>query len=153
MKLYEIDEAILGCIDQETGEVVDPEKLNALQIERDAKLEGVALWIKDLTAEAAALKAEKQAFADRQKAAENKVESLKKWLADALAGEKFSTTKVVVSFRKTKSVQVADIFALDESFLKYAEPTPDKTAIKKAIEAGQDVKGAQLVEGLSLSVK
>lgn len=153
MKLYEIDEAILGCIDQETGEIVDPEKLNALQIERDAKLEGVALWIKDLTAEAAALKAEKQAFADRQKTAENKVESLKKWLADALAGEKFSTTKVTVSFRKTKSVQVADIFALDESFLKYADPTPDKTAIKKAIEAGQDVKGAQLVEGLSLSVK
>lgn len=153
MKLYEIDEAILGCIDQETGEVVDPEKLNALQIERDAKLEGVALWIKDLTAEAAALKSEKQAFSDRQKTAENKVESLKKWLADALAGEKFSTTKVAVSFRKTKSVQVTDIFAISESFLKYAEPTPDKTAIKKAIEAGQDVKGAQLVEGLSLSIK
>lgn len=153
MKLYEIDEAILGCIDQETGEIVDPEKLNALQIERDAKMEGVALWIKDLTAEAAALKAEKQAFADRQKAAENKAESLKKWLAEALAGEKFSTTKVAVSFRRTKSVQVSDIWKLDESFLKYADPTPDKAAIKKAIEAGQDVDGAQLVEGLSLSVK
>lgn len=153
MRLYEIDEAILSCIDTETGEILDADKLNALQIEREEKLEGVALWIKDLTAEAAALKAEKQAFADRQKAAENKAESLKKWLTEALAGEKFSTTKVAVSFRKTKSVQVADIFALDESFLKYADPTPDKTAIKKAIEAGQDVKGAHLVEGLSLSVK
>lgn len=153
MRLYEIDEAILDCIDQETGEIVDPEKLNALQIERDAKLEGVALWIKDLKAEAEALKAEKLAFADRQEKTVKKAESLKKWLADALAGEKFSTTKVAVSFRKTKSVQVENIFDLDESFLKYGDPTADKTAIKKAIEAGQEVKGAQLVESLSLSIK
>ena len=153
MKLYEIDEAILACIDQETGEIIDPEQLDALQIEREAKLEGVALWIKDLKAEAEALKAEKQAFAERQKAAETKAESLKKWLADALAGEKFKTTRVAVSFRKTKSVQVSDIWALDESFIKYAEPTADKAAIKKAIEAGEEVNGATLVESLSLSVK
>ena len=153
MRLYEIDEAILSCIDTETGEILDADKLNALQIEREEKLENVALWIKNLTSDAEALKAEKQAFAERQKAAENKAESLKKWLTEALAGEKFKTTRVAVSFRKTKSVQVADIFALDNSFLKYAEPTPDKVAIKKAIEAGQEVTGATLVENVSISVK
>ena len=153
MRLYEIDEAILSCIDTETGEILDADKLNALQIEREEKLENVALWIKNLTSDAEALKAEKQAFAERQKAAENKAESLKKWLTEALAGEKFKTTRVAVSFRKTKSVQVADIFALDNSFLKYAEPTPDNTAIKKAIEAGQEVAGATLVENVSISVK
>lgn len=153
MKLYEIDEAILGCIDTETGEILDADKLNALQIEREKKLENVALWIKNLTSDAEALKAEKQAFAERQKAAESKAESLKKWLTEALAGEKFKTTRVAVSFRKTKSVQVADIWQLDESFVKYAEPTPDKAAIKKAIEAGQEVTGATLVENVSISVK
>lgn len=153
MRLYEIDEAILSCIDTETGEILDAEKLNALQIEREKKLENVALWIKNLTSDAEALKAEKQAFAERQKAAENKAESLKKWLTEALAGEKFKTTKVAVSFRKTKSVQVEDIWKLDDSFVKYAEPTPDKAAIKKAIEAGQEVAGATLVENVSISVK
>ena len=153
MRLYEIDEAILSCIDADTGEILDADKLNALQIEREKKLENVALWIKNLTSDAEALKAEKQAFAERQKAAENKAESLKKWLTDALAGEKFKTTRVAVSFRKTKSVQVDDIFALDNSFLKYAEPTADKAAIKKAIEAGQEVAGATLVENVSCSVK
>lgn len=153
MKLYEIDEAILGCIDTETGEILDADKLNALQIEREEKLENVALWIKNLKSDAEALKAEKQAFADRQKAAENKAESLKKWLTEALAGEKFKTTRVAVSFRKTKSVQVEDIFALDNSFVKYAEPTADKVAIKKAIEAGEEVAGATLVENVSISVK
>ena len=51
MKLYEIDEQILNCIDAETGEIIDADMLNALQMERDAKIEGVALWIKDLKAE------------------------------------------------------------------------------------------------------
>ena len=153
MRLYEIDEAILSCIDTDTGEILDADKLNALQIEREKKLENVALWIKNLISDAEALKAEKQAFADRQKAAENKAESLKKWLTEALSGEKFKTTRVAVSFRKTKSVQVEDIWKLDDSFVKYAEPTPDKAAIKKAIEAGQEVTGATLVENVSCSIK
>lgn len=153
MTLYEIDQQLLDCIDLETGEIIDAEKLNALMMERDEKIEKVALWIKELKAEAEALKAEKQSFADRQRAAENKIESLKKWLADALNGEKFKTTKVAVSFRKTKSVDVPDIFALDENYVKYAEPTADKAAIKKAIEAGETVKGAQLVENVSISIK
>lgn len=153
MTLYEIDQQLLDCIDLETGEIIDAEKLTELTMERDEKVEKVALWIKDLKAEAEALKAEKQSFADRQRAAENKIESLKKWLADALNGEKFKTTKVAVSFRKTKSVDVPDIFALDENYIKYAEPTADKAAIKKAIEAGETVKGAQLVENVSISIK
>jgi outer membrane murein-binding lipoprotein Lpp len=153
MTLYEIDQKLLDCIDLETGEILNEERLNELQMERNEKLEKVALWIKELNAEADALKAEKQAFADRQKAAENKAGSLKKWLADALAGEKFKTTKVMVSFRKTKIVEVTDIFALDENYVKYSEPTADKAAIKKAIEAGEIVKGATLVESVSISVK
>lgn len=153
MKLYEINEAILGCIDQETGEVIDPEKLDALTMERETKLENVALWIKDLKAEAEALKAEKQAFADRQKAAETKAESLKKYLEYALEGDPFKTTKVAVSFRKTKSVKINDIFKISNEYLKYAEPTADKAAIKKAIEAGEQIEGAELVEGLSVSIK
>lgn len=153
MTLYEIDSAILDCIDAETGEVVDADKLNALQMEREEKVEAVALWIKDLTAEAAALKAEKQAFSERQAAAEKKAESLRKWLADALAGQKFKTTRVAVSFRKTESVDVPDVWALDDSFLKYADPTPDKQKIKAALKAGEAVTGAALVEGQSMTIK
>ena len=154
MKLYEIDAEILECcIDQETGEIIDAEKLEALQMEREKKIENVALWIKDLTAEAAAYKAEKMAFAERQKKAEEKAESLKQWLADALGGTNFKTTKAAVSFRKTQSVQVSDIWALGEEYVKYSEPTPDKNAIKAALKAGQEIKGAELVESISCSIK
>ena len=65
MTIYEIDQAIMNCVDAETGEIIDTERLDKLQMERDAKLENVACWIKDLKAEAEALKAEKQALADR----------------------------------------------------------------------------------------
>ena len=58
MTIYEIDQAIMECVDLETGEIIDTEQLDKLQMERDAKLENVACWIKDLKAEAEALKAE-----------------------------------------------------------------------------------------------
>ena len=41
--LYEIDQEILDCVDAESGEILDVEKLDALQMERERKLEGVAL--------------------------------------------------------------------------------------------------------------
>lgn len=153
MKLYEIDQAIMDCIDMETGEIVNEELLNDLQMERDAKIENVALWIKELKAEAEALKAEKLAFAERQKVTENKMESLKKWLAYALNGEKFKTVRASVTFRTTDKVEVADIYKLDENYLRYKEPEADKDAIKKAIKAGQQVAGATLVPSTSVIIK
>lgn len=153
MKLYEIDEAILGCIDTETGEVIDPERLTALQMERTEKIEGVALWIKDIKAEIEAVKAEKNAFADRQKSLERKLDSVTEWLKNTLDGQKFNTSKAVVSFRHTESVKVEDVFKLNENFLRYSDPTPDKAAIKKALKAGETVEGAELVESVSMTVK
>ena len=153
MKLYEIDQAIMDCIDMETGEIVNEELLNDLQMERDVKIENVALWIKELKAEAEALKAEKLAFAERQKVTENKMESLKKWLAYALNGEKFKTVRASVTFRTTDKVEVADIYKLDENYLRYKEPEADKDAIKKAIKAGQQVAGATLVPSTSVIIK
>ena len=158
MKLYEIDNAILDCIDTETGEVIDIDKLNELHIERDAKIENVACWIKDLKAEAEAIKAEKLALAERQKAAENKAESLKKWLAYALDGEKFSTAKCSVSFKKTEVVEVteegiANLMKKHDNLLKYKAPEPDKTAIKQAIKDGLTVDGVQLIQNVSTIIK
>lgn len=153
MKLYEIDQAILNCIDLETGEIIDTEQLDKLTMEREAKLENVACWIKELKAEAEALKAEKMAFAKRQQVAENKMESLKKYLAYALDGQAFKTVRASVTFRKSQAVEIADIYKLDENYLRYKEPEADKTAIKEALKAGQTVAGATLVENTSVIIK
>ena len=153
MNLFQIDEEIMSCVDMETGEIVDTERLEQLQMDRDTKIENIACWIKNLLSDAEALKAQKQAFADRQKAAENKAESLKKYLASYLDGQKFATDKVAISFRKTSAVNVTNIGQIPAEYLKYAEPTVDKTAVKNAIKAGVSIAGAEIVEGQSISIE
>lgn len=159
MKLYEIEDAILECIDMETGEIIDIDRLNELQMEREAKIENVACWIKDLKAEAEAIKAEKMALAERQKAAENKAESLKNWLAYALDGQKFSTARCAVSFRKTEAVEVTPeglenlMSGGCDDLLTYEQPKPNKTAIKQALKDGLNVQGVRLTQNTSTIIK
>ena len=153
MNLYEIEAGILSCIDKETGEIIDLDKLNQLEMERDTKVENIALWIKNLKAEAEAYKAEKQSFEQRQRVAENKMESLKRYLSGYLNGEKFKTTKVSCSFRSSTAVEVSDMSLLPEEYKRYRDPEPMKTEIKEAINKGLDVPGAALVSNLSLIVK
>lgn len=152
MTIFQIDEAILSCIDEETGEV-DAEKLEELTLQREQKIENVACWIKNLTSDIKALKDEKKALDERIKAKENRAESLKKYLESILKGQKFETPKCAVSFRKTQSVNISDFTALPAEFLRFKPAEADKTAIKNAIKAGEPVSGAELVEKLSMAVK
>lgn len=151
--LYEIDAAILACIDLETGEIIDVEQLQALHMEREQKIESVALWYKNLLSDAAAFKAEKDAFAEKERVAKAKAERLKEYLATALQGEAFKSTRVSVSYRNSSSVVVDDVMQLPAAFVKFAEPTPDKVAIKKAIASGEEVAGAHIESKLSMNIK
>lgn len=151
--LYKINQEILSCIDAETGEIIDFERLQALQIEREEKLENVALWYKNLVSDAAQYKAEKDAFAEKERIAKNKAERLKQYLDEALAGNPYKTTRVTVAYRKSESVVVDDVYQIPEGFLKFSEPTADKTAIKAAIKAGEQIAGAHIEEKMNMSIK
>lgn len=163
MTLYDIDNRLRNFepeVDEETGELLNAAELDSLQMERDAKIEGVALWVKELDAEAAAIKAERDALAERQRAKERKRDSLKRYLQTALNGEKFETARCKVSYRKTSSVQVNE-FVFEPWAKEHApellretiEYKPEKAAIKDAIRAGMNVIGAQLVESTSMTVR
>ena len=152
--LYEIDMQILSCIDQETGEMIDPKRLENLFMERSQKIENVVLWIKNLQSDVLAFEAEKKAFEKRKKDAENKIESLKMWLATALQGDKFSAGKCAVSFRRSEQVDIQDESLVPKEFLKETITyKPDKTAIKEAIKAGQEISGCLLIENLNPQIK
>lgn len=151
--LYEIDNAILECVDLETGEILDAERLNELQIERESKLESVALWYKNILSDAAAYKAEKDSFAEKEKVAKNKAESIKRYLDNALQGENFKTTKVAVSFRKSEQVDIEEGAELPEEYLRFKEPEADKTKIKQALKEGIKVLGCSLVENRNIQIK
>ena len=160
--LYEIDAAILAAVDQETGEILDVEKLDALQMEREAKLEGVALWVKDLKAEADAVKAEADKLNARKKALDSKIEAIKTWLLQALDGGKLKTARCNVYQTHSQRVNIPDepkligfLQTLDEpeKFLRFKDPELRKDEIKKALKDGTIIPGAELEETESVVIK
>lgn len=152
--LYQINQAILDCCDAETGEIIDPEALDSLMMQRTEKLESVALWIKNLESDALAFKAEKEVFADREKAAKNKADQLKNYLAYALEGQKFSTGKCAVSFRKSEQVEILDVEKIPLEYLvETVEVKPDKKTIKALLKEGREINGCRLVENLNAQIK
>lgn len=154
MNLYEIDQAIMACCDLETGEVIDPYLLEILHMERSQKIENVACWIKNLLSDAEAIKAEKDALADREAKCRKKAEDLKRWLGNALEGQKFNTARCAVSFRRSETVEVSDVALLPDD-LKRVKTTvePNKTAIKALLKEGQEVIGCCLVENQNIQIK
>lgn len=153
MNLYEINNAIMECVDIETGEIIDTEKLDQLQLDRDSKIENIACWIKNLRSDAEQLKNESDRLLERKKAAENKAESLKRYLQSALNGEKFKSSKVAVYYKKSDSVDVLDMSKLPKWAVRIADPEPNKAEIKKVIKSGEKVPGAALKEYQSMIIK
>lgn len=152
MTLYEIDKQIESCIDMETGEV-DVEKLEALQEERDQKIENVALWIKNLRADVAAFKAEEKSLAERRKVAENRILSLTNYLMMACDGKKMDTPKVSVSFRHSQAVEVTDEDKIPMKYLIEQPYKVDKKSIRAALKDGEEIPGATLKETVSAQIK
>jgi len=152
--LYEIDARIMNCIDPETGEIIDPEQLEALQMERERKIESVALWIKNLKADLSALEAERKAFQDRERSCKGKIESLSEWLTNALNGEKFETPKVKVSFRNSEAVEIVDERLIPKDYMRIkTEEAPDKTALKELLKTNIQVPGCRLVKNKNIQIK
>ena len=106
MTLYEIDAGIAECIDEKTGEIVDYEKLDGLQMEREKKIENIVWLIENTENQIEGLKRQEEMFKARRKASEKKQESLKGYLTHALKGEKFETVKAKVSFIRSEAVTV-----------------------------------------------
>lgn len=154
MTLYQIDQEIQNCVDPETGEIINQEALDELNIEREQKIEAVALWIKNLDADALAFEAEKKAFESRQKAAEKKAEQLRKWITIKLDGQKFTTHKCAVSFRASEKVEIKDKGAIPKEYMaETVKYEPDKILIREAIKSGIAVTGAELVKNLNAQIK
>ena len=160
MTLWEIDKRISDIlevgmhIDEETGEVFLPEDLDLLNIERDEKIEGIALYVKNLKAEADAIHTEIDSLKDRAESKKKKAERLAQYLSSVLCGKKFETAKASLSFRKSSVVQINNELLVPEEFMKVkTEKKPDKSAIANRIKCGEFVPGCELVEKNNLQIK
>jgi len=180
MTIYELNEEIGKILDEvdsyiddngnfintETGEVIPGDaaelyfnelqkQLNNLAETRDEKISNIACWIKQLEADAEAIKKEKLNLAKRQKYCENKATSLRLYLGNVLQGEKFKNSKVNISYRSSKSVEFAPNFDYSKLPEQYQKITyePKKTELKNAILNGEEFEGVWIQDNTSMQIK
>lgn len=159
--LYEINTKLMTYemeFDPDTGEWLNEDELDALKMERDEKIENICLWVKNLRAEASAIKSEEKALADRRKAKENKADRLEQYVASNLDGKPFETSKVKVTFRKSESVNILNEEAIPDRFLDIqVVRKPLKSEIKKFLKglegSKEEVPWARLDKKNNLQLK
>ena len=159
--LYEITTQMQNAFDElwvdEDLTVHGMEALEEVTARFEVKVEAVALYIKNLLAEADQIEQEEDALYERRKRKEAKAVRLKAYLAECLlaAGrEQFETPKCDLRFRKSKQVVVSEFHKIPEEFIKEdIKKSADKKAIKKYIEGGGIVPGAALIENQNLQIK
>ena len=166
MKLYEYDEIIetlyraqesADGVDSETGMVFDITLLDALEMERDKKIENALLYAEQLKADANEISGYAKRLTERAQAKKNTAESIKQWLIIRMQEAKqakFETPRIRASLRITKNgkTEFTDKDLLPEEYRKYSW-TADTTAIKNAIKNGEQVPGAYLTDSVSLTIK
>ena len=165
MNLYEINAQIErlydDAIDPKTGEISDEGflALSTLQMEKDAKIENLALWHKNVVAEAKAIDDEIKTLKKRKDALDRKAEWQKNLLTWATEGQKFETPKVAISFKTSHAVDIFDekrfceLYAGTAYVTTKTESKPDKNAVKELLKVGGSLDGAELVARRNIQIK
>ena len=167
MKLYELAGDYRELMDKlESGELSEELLSDTLEGIRGAieeKADGIACMLKALEADAAAIKAEEDKLSERRKSKERAYDRMRAYLSDMLlhAGvTNVETPRSQIRFRKSEAVIVdheADFIRWAEEnrddFLNYKEPSINKTAVKKALLAGEEIVGARIETRQNLQVR
>lgn len=168
MKLYEItnemrvlDELFLSYIDEETGEVKDDGVIDILEQELQLQLQtkgaGIIKSFKNSEAMLNGVEEEIKRLQALKKSISNQINSKKEYIVrnmEMMGITKIETELGNLSLRKSKSVNIYDESLIDKKFIEIeTKEKISKTEIKKAIEAGENVQGANIVEKNSLNIK
>jgi hypothetical protein len=166
MKLFELEteirvvEAALNEYaegnDGEVTEFPDLGKLIDMKAERTRKLLGLGCLVKEIEAEAEAIKIEAAKLKARSDARFNHAERLREFITRNLEREeKLSDARVAFSWRKSEAVVLAPELnpeSLPVNFRR-VKVDADRTAIKEALKAGETVDGATLEKRINLQIK
>jgi hypothetical protein len=162
--LYEISDqyaAFLSAV--ESGDIPEEainDTLESIQGEFQDKADNIACMIKNLEAEANAMKCERDTLSERIKSKQNQAERLKEYLSremQKVGVRKFETARNAISFRKSTSCEIAD----EE---KFKQEHPDlckektvvsisKSDVMKRLKAGEAISGAELVVKQNLQIR
>lgn len=155
MKLYEITDIYLN-LESIDDEIDVTAALAEVDGELEDKLENIAKLIRNLEAEAKAYEDEEKRLKAQKQAAKNRIESLKRYVKGSL--ETIGKDKVEAGIFKWSlqngpgRVEITDETKIpDEYFVKVIKPL--RSEIKKAIEEGVIIEGAEIIRGKSLRLR
>ena len=155
----ELERAVLESIDPETGEIIDLEKVEQLNLDLNEKVKNIGLFIINLRAEAEAQKKQEERFKAKRQALEKKADRLEQYLAANIDGKNFKFVEFVINHRPSTSVNITDniafeMFAMEHpEYAKASKIEPDKACIKLALANGIEIPGAELVTKNNMQIK
>lgn len=139
--------------------------LTGIEGEFDETAESIAVYYKQLLAEAKMLKAEKAAIAKRQSQKEKQAENLKTYLFNSmqtLGRQKIDMPRAVISLKKNApSLVIDDEISFVEwaeehnlaHLLKYSMPEVKKNDVKALCKKGEEIPFVHMESKQSLSIK
>ena len=168
--LYDISDRYIGFMALvDSGEIDDAvainDTLDSIEQEFNEKLDNIACLYKSLSGQADMIEAEAKKLMDRAKYKRNICDRLKSYMAhnmQVVGCDKFENGRTKVSFTKSKSLDIENEDELYESLESsgrldlvriVTERKFDKTAIKKEIVNGSDIKGATVRENRNIQIK
>lgn len=166
MKLYEYDDIIATLyraadnedgIDPETGMVFDVTKLDALEMERDKKIENALLYEEQQKSEAREIDEYIKRLKARADAKKHTADSIKKWLIGRMqdnGDSKFETMRIRATLRvvPANKTVIKDESLIPPQYMR-TKIEPDTSSIKAAIKAGEVIPGVMLEDSVSLTIK
>lgn len=166
MNLYEITGAYIDLQNQiEAGDIPEEaivDTLEAVEGMFEEKIDNTACVIKNLTAQAKAIKAEEEALSQRRKTLEGSCDRLKDYIRDAMSSagkNKVETSRNSVRVGAlSESVKVVDVEALKTRNdvwrpYSYTASNVNKESVKKLLAAGEDIQGVEIKRTARLTIK
>ena len=159
MNIYDVSiiENEIEFIAQNNDGEVPEEKFQELieaQTKSVEQIDRLCQYIKFLEMGIDNCKAEEKRISEMRKKADNKIESIKKYLLPFFEKKgKLSAGTFTLSTRKSESVELADDFFNPVYSQLVQTYIHNKADIKQAIKNGIEVPGAQIIENQNLQIK
>lgn len=158
MNLYEMTTAAASLYELLTSGEIDEQTFadTLAAMGSEEKLESYCVVIRQLEADAEALKAEKDRIYKKQQVAENSIARMKSAMVDFMSAQECKKTKAgifTVSLSESKAVNITDENKVPARFLVEQPPKVDKKAIREELMAGGEVAGCELKTNQGVRIK
>ncbi|MFC8563093.1 siphovirus Gp157 family protein [Peribacillus frigoritolerans] len=159
MKLYELSQQYSQLMElvEELDAITFRDTLESIQEEIDDKVENTVKLMRSFQGDVEAIKSEEKRLAERRKAIENRIESIKDYLRNEMeiAGiDKVKRPTLTVSIANNPpSVEISDESLIPTDFMVPQPDRIDKKALLVALKEGEAIEGCSIKQTRSVRIR